>query len=247
MGLLLILTQVLEEQRRLKHKLTPENAYFKAKNFDHIASAPKEELHQFLIGLYGEHILPATLHEFERLLRNDMYSMGVDANGNQKYLITKSMMANIWARLRDRLASIDSSTSMIEVTSDYAAHFFDMYVKNHDGKHMTGDRIKILLLNLPFMLRDLILPEVICIPHTFMKSFALISYMISYTMSYTISYTISLFDIVYDVVYDVVYDIVYDILFSVSQCCFCLEGSHDQHCYYKSKTKISAVPKTVCQ
>jgi hypothetical protein len=34
------------------------------------------------------------------------------------------------------------------------AHFFDMYVKNHDGKHMTGDRIKILLLNLPFLLRE---------------------------------------------------------------------------------------------
>ncbi len=243
MGLLLILTQVLEEQRRLKHKLTPENAYFKAKNFDHIASAPKEELHQFLIGLYGEHILPATLHEFERLLRNDMYSMGVDANGNQKYLITKTMMANIWARLRDRLASIESSTSMIEVTSDYAAHFFDMYVKNHDGKHMTGDRIKILLLNLPFMLRDLILPEVICIPHTFITYFILISYTISYTMSYTISYMISLFE----VVYDVVYDIVYDILFSFSQSCFCMEGSHDQQCYYKSKTRISAVSKTVGQ
>ena len=71
------------------------------------------------------------------------------------------MMADIWARLRDRLASIESSTSMLEVTSDYAAHFFDMYVKNHDGKHMTGDRIKILLLNLPFMLRDLVSPEVI--------------------------------------------------------------------------------------
>ena len=42
-----------------------------------------------------------------------------------------------------------SSTSMLEVTPDYIAHFFDMYVKNHDGKHMTGDRIKILLLNLP--------------------------------------------------------------------------------------------------
>ncbi len=61
------------------------------------------------------------------------------------------MMADIWARLSDRLTSIESSTSMLEVTPDYAAHFFDMYVKNHDGKlqkHMTGDRIKILLLNL---------------------------------------------------------------------------------------------------
>jgi hypothetical protein len=43
--------------------------------------------------------------------------------------------------------------------SDYAAHFFDMYVKNHDWKHMTGDQIKILILNLPFMLCDLVLPE----------------------------------------------------------------------------------------
>ena len=163
-----------EEQRRLKHKLTPENAYFKAKDFNHIACAPKEELHQFLIGLYGEHMLPATLHEYERILRDDMYSTGVDAHGNQKYLITKTMIANIWARLRDRLASIDSSTSMVEVTPDYAAYFYDMYVKNHDGKHMTGDRIKILLLNLPFMLRDLVLPEVKRITLTFKHKIAIL-------------------------------------------------------------------------
>ena len=69
-------------------------------------------------------------------------------------------MADIWARLRDRLASIEYITSMmIEVTSDYAAHVFDMYVKNHEEKHMNGNRIKILLLILPFMLRDLVLPQ----------------------------------------------------------------------------------------
>ena len=34
--------------------------------------------------------------------------------------------------LQDRLASIGSSTSMVEVSSDYAAHFHDMFVKNHD-------------------------------------------------------------------------------------------------------------------
>ena len=103
-------------------------------------------------------------------------------------------MADIWARLRDRLASIESSTSMLEVTSDYAAHFFDMYVKNHDGKHMTGDRIKILLLNLPFMLRDLVSPEVI---------------------NYMFKHNIYIYYIVYDVVYDLVYDIVYDEFFDV--------------------------------
>jgi hypothetical protein len=58
------------------------------------------------------------------------------------------------------LASVDSSTSTIEITDDYAAHFYDMYINNHDGKHMTGDRMKILLLNLPFLLRDLVAPEV---------------------------------------------------------------------------------------
>jgi hypothetical protein len=186
-------------QRQLKHKLTPENAYFKAKDFDHVACAPKEELHQFLIGLYGEHMLPATLHEYERTLRDDKYSTGVDCNGNQKYIITKAMMVQVWARLRDRLASIDGSTSMIEVTSDYAAHFYDMYVKNHDGKHMTGDRIKILLLNLLFMLRDLILPEVL---------FTTCSCRIRYRIRYRINF---FFKVIYDILYEIVYDMMKDV------------------------------------
>ena len=110
-------------------------------------------------------------------------------------------MVQIWVRLRDRLASIDGSTSMIKVTSDYAAHFYDMYVKNHDGKHMTGDRIKILLLNLPFMLRDLILPEVM---------FTTRSFRIRYRMRYRKNFY-------YKVIYDILYDIVYDIMKDVNK------------------------------
>lgn len=49
---------------------------------------------------------------------------------------------------------------MVEVTTAYATHFIDMYVDKHTGKHMTGDRVRILLLTLPFLLRDLIAPEV---------------------------------------------------------------------------------------
>ena len=49
---------------------------------------------------------------------------------------------------------------MIEVSSDYASHFYDMYFQQHDGKHLTGDRMKILMLNLPFVMRDLIAEEV---------------------------------------------------------------------------------------
>ena len=69
-------------------------------------------------------------------------------------------------RLRDRLISLDTHSSMVEVTPAYAAHFIDMYVDKHTGKHLTGDRIRILLLTLPFLLRDLIAPEVECDSYT---------------------------------------------------------------------------------
>ena len=85
---------------------------------------------------------------------------GFNKNKDPQYIISKKMLRGVWKRLRDRLASVDSSTSTIEITNDYAAHFYDMYINNHDGKHMTGDRMKILLLNLPFLLRDLVAPEV---------------------------------------------------------------------------------------
>jgi hypothetical protein len=62
--------QIEKLVRILKHKLWPDNAYFKAQVFDAILSAPKEDLHQLLIGLYGEHLLPATMYEIEKTLRN---------------------------------------------------------------------------------------------------------------------------------------------------------------------------------
>ena len=81
-----------------------------------------------------------------------------------QYVVSNEMLVGVWARLRDRLASVDSSSSMVQVTVDYAAHFYDMYVNKHAGKHLTGDRVSILLLTLPFLLRDLIAPEVGTVP-----------------------------------------------------------------------------------
>ena len=49
---------------------------------------------------------------------------------------------------------------MVQITEDYAAHFYYMYINKHKGKHLTGDQIRILLLTLPFVLLDLIAPEV---------------------------------------------------------------------------------------
>jgi hypothetical protein len=102
------------------------------------------------------------MYEIEKTLHNPNTIRGFDKNGAPIYIISKQRVKTVFARLRNRLPSLDSSTSTIEVTSDYASHFYDMYIKQHDGKHMTGDRMKILLLirNLPFLLRDLLLPEV---------------------------------------------------------------------------------------
>ena len=81
-------TQVEKLVRILKHKLRLDNAYFKAQGFDAILSAPKEELHQLLIGLYGEHLLPATMYEIEKALRNPNTIRGFDKNGAPIYIIS---------------------------------------------------------------------------------------------------------------------------------------------------------------
>ena len=123
-------------------------------------ACPREELHQFLIGLYGDYIIPATVFEIERVLRDPALITSRPGAAVTTYVISNDRLAAVWARLRDRLASVDSSSSMVQVTQDYAAHFYDMYINKHEGKHLTGDRVRILLLTIPFVLRDLIAPEV---------------------------------------------------------------------------------------
>ena len=150
-------------------------------------------MHQFLIGLFGKHIIPASMYEYTKTLhRPDLVTRS--KSGKETFLISSKMLEDVWKRLRDRLASVKSSTSMIEISTDYAAHFFDMYVQNHEGKHMTGDRMKILLLNLPFVLRDLITPEVSD----------------DYLFTYNIACDITC-DITCDIPCDILYDIIYDI------------------------------------
>ena len=76
-------TQVKKPVQSLKHKLRPDNAYFKATDFDAILSALKEELHQLLLGQYGEHLLPATMYETEKVLRNPDTVKGYDKMRHQ--------------------------------------------------------------------------------------------------------------------------------------------------------------------
>ena len=166
--------QVAAIEKELKMKIRPENAYFKLKDHDFLSLLPREELHQFLVGTYGGYVIPSSMHLIKKVLRKPEFILR-HANGQggiTKYLVSNAMLSGVWVRLRDRLSAIDSSTSMIEVTVEYAAHFYDMYIEGHTAKHLTGDRIRILLLNLPFLFRDLIAPEVrmhICMPHKMIK------------------------------------------------------------------------------
>ena len=50
---------------------------------------------------------------------------------------------------------------MITLSNEYSTHFHDIYVDGKENAKMTGDRMKMLMLTLPFMVRDLITPEVL--------------------------------------------------------------------------------------
>ena len=155
-----MIVQVEDAEKALKMKIRPRNAFLSCYKFDFLAALPREELHQFLIGLYGGYIIPSAFHSITSVLRKREFILSTNTNGIHKYLVTNEMLETVWLRLRDRLSSLDSSTSLLEVTSEYAAHFYDMYVEGHTGKHLTGDCIWILLLILPFLFRDLTASEV---------------------------------------------------------------------------------------
>ena len=82
-------------------------------------------------------------------------------DGDQgKPLITKARLETVWTRLADRLATVVADTSMVTITPEYAGHFYDLYIHGKENAKLTGDRMKLLMLTLPFMARDLIAPEV---------------------------------------------------------------------------------------
>ena len=49
---------------------------------------------------------------------------------------------------------------MITISPEYAGHFYDLYINGKENAKPTGDCMKLLMMTLPFMVRDLIGPEV---------------------------------------------------------------------------------------
>ena len=67
----------------------------------------------------------------------------------------------MWKRLSERFKTVVADTSMITLSTEYSVHFHDLYIDGKENAKMTGDRMKMLMLTLPFMVQDLIAPEVL--------------------------------------------------------------------------------------
>jgi hypothetical protein len=98
--------------------------------------------------------VPAVLYRYTQFLRRPDL-----VNSRGKPLVTTARLEAVWKRLSDRFASVVADTSMITLTTAYAAHFHDIYIDGKENAKMTGDR-EMMMLTLPFMVRDLIAPDV---------------------------------------------------------------------------------------
>jgi hypothetical protein len=107
-------------------------------------------------GLFGDHIVPAVLHRYTQVLRREDL-----INSKGKPLVTTARNEAVWKRSTDRFGSVVAVTTMIILSTEYAAHFYEICIRGKENAKMTGDRMKMLMLTLPFMVRDLIAPEVI--------------------------------------------------------------------------------------
>ena len=102
----------------MRHKLFPPNAWMKVLHFNVLTSCPKDELHQWFIGLYGEHIISAIVHRYTKVLqRPDLVT--VDKDGNSHPLLSNEAVARVFKRLADRLQDVVSGTSTITITPEY--------------------------------------------------------------------------------------------------------------------------------
>jgi hypothetical protein len=107
-----MISQVADAEAALKMKIRPSNDFFQCYNFAYLSGLPREELHQFLVGLYGEYIVPSAFHLITSVLRKPEFILSCSDKGVNKYLVSNEMLETVWIRLRDRLSSLDSSTSL---------------------------------------------------------------------------------------------------------------------------------------
>jgi hypothetical protein len=112
------------------------------------------------LGLFGDHIVPAVLHRYTQVLRRPDL-----VNSNGKPLVTTARLGDVWKRLSLRFKTVVADTSMITLSNDYSNNFHDLFIEGNENAKMTGDRMKMLMLTLLFVVGDLIAPEVLQYAH----------------------------------------------------------------------------------
>ena len=109
------------------------------------------------LGLFEDHIVPAVLHRYTQvLLRPDLI------NSKGKPLLTTARLGVVWKRLSERFKTVEADTSMITLSTEYLVHFHDLYIDGKENAKMTGDRTKMLMLTLPFMVWSRGTPMHVC-------------------------------------------------------------------------------------
>ncbi len=115
--------QVKDAEHRLRHKLFHPNAWMKLTDFNLLTSCPKDELHQWFLGLYGKHIIPAMVHVTPRSC-NDQISFGMIGVG----LLIQSCPMRRWPESLGALPTdfrvwwqSQADTAMMTISPEYAA------------------------------------------------------------------------------------------------------------------------------
>ena len=86
------------------------------------------------LGLFCDHIVPAVLYRYTQVLRrSDLL------NSKGKPLVTTARLEAVWKRLADCLSTVVADTSMITMSTAYAAHFHDIYIDGKENAKITGD------------------------------------------------------------------------------------------------------------
>ena len=113
-------------------------------------------MHQATIGLFG-HVVKSIIHKVEITLRDKLYSKGTSEDGQPKYVIGMPRLEGIWKRAARRLTHVSSDISGYQLTPKYAAQVLQVFL--YGKSTLTAVRFELLLLALPFVLIDLIDPE----------------------------------------------------------------------------------------
>lgn len=114
-------------------------------------------MHMAVIGLFGTHICNSVVHKIRTTLRNESYIKGHTAEGNPIYIISEAAVEDVFNRLCERLQHFRSSQSGFQLTIKYTAHFKSVFLRGKGT--FTAGRMQLLMMALPFALRDLLNQE----------------------------------------------------------------------------------------